>query len=250
MAMPEPLWTLAANVAKKHGLARVARFLRLDYYSLKERVENLEQDSSATSVAKSAFIELQPLPVNPVSECTIELEHPRGHRMRIHLKAAPMPDVTALSRTLWNMKSRLHNGCRGTILRWSHRLWRQKRRPIDDASHCQSLRNTHRFDRSIIKGSRQVSMATASGSGKSLGELLARVIELGCDGLEVEYKDRHEEITAMKANLGFGIGDIKSLNHKALKDRKEIDPGKPEPAGVPRIRGGDGRPSPGFRRRS
>ena len=105
MAMPEPLWTLAANVAKKHGLARVARFLRLDYYSLKERVENLEQDSSATSVAKSAFIELQPLPVNPVSECTIELEHPRGHRMRIHLKAAPMPDVTALSRTLWNMKS-------------------------------------------------------------------------------------------------------------------------------------------------
>jgi len=25
--------------------------------------------------------------------------------MRIHLKGAPMPDVTALSRTLWNMKS-------------------------------------------------------------------------------------------------------------------------------------------------
>jgi hypothetical protein len=33
--MPEPLWTLAANAARQHGLARVARFVGLDYYSLK-----------------------------------------------------------------------------------------------------------------------------------------------------------------------------------------------------------------------
>ena len=105
MAMPETLWTLAANVARQHGLARVARFTRLDYYSLKERIESLEQGSSATPVVKPTFIELQRLPVNPVPECTIELEHPRGRRMRIHIKGAPMPDVTALSRTLWGMKS-------------------------------------------------------------------------------------------------------------------------------------------------
>jgi hypothetical protein len=105
MSMPETLWTLAASVARQHGLARVARFTRLDYYSLKERIEVLKQSSSATSVVKPTFIELQPLPVNPVSECTIELEHPRGRRMRIHIKGAPMPDVTALSRTLWGMKS-------------------------------------------------------------------------------------------------------------------------------------------------
>jgi hypothetical protein len=55
MPMPEPLWTLAANVAKQHGLARVARFVRLDYYSLKERIENLEQGSGATSVVKPTF---------------------------------------------------------------------------------------------------------------------------------------------------------------------------------------------------
>ena len=105
MSMPETLWTLAANVARQHGLARVARFTRLDYYSLKERIESLERSSSGTSVVKPTFIELQPLPVNPVSECTIELEHPRGRRMRIHIKGAPMPDVTTLSRTLWGMKS-------------------------------------------------------------------------------------------------------------------------------------------------
>ena len=104
-AMPEPLWALAVNATRQHGLARVARFLRLDYYSLKERTERVEQDSSGRSVTKPTFIELQPLPVSPVSECTIELEHPRGRKMRIHIKGAPMPDVTALSRTLWGMKS-------------------------------------------------------------------------------------------------------------------------------------------------
>ncbi len=105
MPMPETLWTLAANVARQHGLARVARFTRLDYYSLKDRIEGLKQSSSAASVVKPTFIELRPLPVNPVSECTIELEHPRGRRMRIHIKGAPTPDVTALSRTLWGMKA-------------------------------------------------------------------------------------------------------------------------------------------------
>ncbi|MBP1601484.1 MAG: hypothetical protein H6Q06_1635 [Acidobacteria bacterium] len=105
MPMPEPLWVLATNLARQHGLARVARLVRLDYYCLKNRIESLHEGNSATSVAKPTFIELPPLPVNPVSECTIELEHPRGRRMRIHMKGAPMPDVTALSRTLWGMKS-------------------------------------------------------------------------------------------------------------------------------------------------
>ena len=53
-------------------------------------------------------------------------------------------------------------------------------------------------------------MATPYGSGKSFAELLTRVIELGGDGLEVQYKDGYEEITALKGNLGFGIGDVKS----------------------------------------
>jgi len=103
-AMPEPLWALAVNAARQHGLARVARFLHLDYYSLKERIESPGRVRSSSSATKPTFIELPPLPVGPVSECTIELEHPRGRKMRIHIKGAPMRDVTALSRTLWGMK--------------------------------------------------------------------------------------------------------------------------------------------------
>jgi hypothetical protein len=105
MAMPEPLWILAANLARQYGLARVARLLRLDYYSLKERIASLDRDNGAASEARPAFIELRPFPAALVSECCIELEHPRGSRMRIHVKGAPMADLAALSRTLWGMKS-------------------------------------------------------------------------------------------------------------------------------------------------
>jgi hypothetical protein len=103
MAMPEPLWTLAANLAKQHGLARVARFARLDYYSLKEHVARLDGDSGAE--AKPTFIELKSVPAPLVCECTIELEDSKDSRMRIHIKGAPMPDIAALSRTLWGIKS-------------------------------------------------------------------------------------------------------------------------------------------------
>ena len=51
---------------------------------------------------------------------------------------------------------------------------------------------------------------SAGYSGKNLTVLLIRAIELGCDGLEIEFKDGYQEITAMKGNFGFGIGQIKS----------------------------------------
>jgi len=65
-------------------------------------------------------------------------------------------------------------------------------------------------------------MAAASGSGKSLADWITRVIELGGDGLEIEYKGGYEEIPAMKGNLGFGIGEIKSDSREGAALRDEL----------------------------
>jgi hypothetical protein len=53
-------------------------------------------------------------------------------------------------------------------------------------------------------------MIAAFGSGKSLADFLTTSIELGCAGLEIEYRDGCTEITAMKGRFGFGIGELKS----------------------------------------
>ncbi len=107
MRMPEPLWTFAANLAARYSVAQVSRFLRLDYYSLKERVQPEERHPIRVPESRASgptFIELPSLSAPAVSECSIELEHPRGQRMRILVKGTALPDLAALTRAFWGMK--------------------------------------------------------------------------------------------------------------------------------------------------
>lgn len=102
-AIPEELWASAADLACRYGLAKTARALRLDYYSLKERIEAGDRQGSRERSARPAFVELIPQAAAAVSECTIELEDSSGARMRIHLKGSGVPDLTNLSESFWRM---------------------------------------------------------------------------------------------------------------------------------------------------
>ena len=106
-AVPEPLWDSAVKMAGAYGLHRTSKALRVNYYSLKKRVEREaavvagppEKDVAAT------FIELvPPVGVGPC-ECTMELETPDGAKMRVHLQGGAAPDLPALSRSFWRGES-------------------------------------------------------------------------------------------------------------------------------------------------
>jgi len=105
--IPESLWAAAVRAAGVHGLHRTAKALRLNYYALKERVE---QQSTAVpnpveQAATARFLELpHPAPVVPC-ECTLELEDAGGAKMRVYLKGVGTPDLAALSRSFWNPAS-------------------------------------------------------------------------------------------------------------------------------------------------
>jgi hypothetical protein len=109
--IPDSLWAAAVRAASKCGIHRTSRALRLDYYSLKERVERQSvavPDPAAKAIAGGrlplmpAFLELPP-PVSVGScECTLELEDAAGAKLRIHLKNIAAPDLAALSRSFWN----------------------------------------------------------------------------------------------------------------------------------------------------
>jgi hypothetical protein len=121
------------KAAGVHGLHRTVRALRLDYYSLKERVEQ-QAGTARDPVARGAvgrrqpsarkrfggrgadstralpaFLELAPpadhgftaAPVGPC-QCTVEWEDAAGAKMRVELKGTAMPDLAALSRSFWN----------------------------------------------------------------------------------------------------------------------------------------------------
>lgn len=95
--IPDRLWNAAVKMAAEHGLNYTARYLKVDYYSLKRRVEN------ASSPAKAAsFVELPPTALPLLGECVIELEDASGSRMRVQLTGQHVPDLLALSRSFWN----------------------------------------------------------------------------------------------------------------------------------------------------
>ena len=103
--IPEPLWAAAVELAGSFGLHPTAKSLKLDYYSLKKRVEAKAASGSAPSwtarpAASPAFVELPAATRGSVSECVVELEDAQGAKMRIHFKGEA-PDLAALSRSFW-----------------------------------------------------------------------------------------------------------------------------------------------------
>jgi hypothetical protein len=90
--IPDSLWESAVKLAAKHGLNRTARTLKLDYYSLKKRV-NAQQQQGGND---SAFIEL-PHGLNALPECVIEGEDSAG-TWRVHLKGYSASDIAVVGR--------------------------------------------------------------------------------------------------------------------------------------------------------
>jgi hypothetical protein len=85
------------ELARRHGVHKTARILRLDYARLKKQ--------AATTAALSpipAFAELQ---IGSMAECVVELEGARGKRIRIHLRGAGVPDLAAISQAFWGSKA-------------------------------------------------------------------------------------------------------------------------------------------------
>ena len=132
--IPEALWAWAVKAVGRYGLNPTARTLRLDYYSLKKRAEATRREvlfepepqsrgsgggtgsrrgpdrlvsAKARAVAGETvaeFIELAPPVAGSSVECILELEDPRGAKMRVQLKGAPVPDLAALSRSFWSIE--------------------------------------------------------------------------------------------------------------------------------------------------
>ena len=109
----EPLWVATVKLAGRYGLHRTAKALRVDYYSLKKRIERSAVSagvrrctaSSASKApaesAEAAFLELPAAAWAGAGECTLELEDIDGAKLRVHLKGFETPDLAALNRSFW-----------------------------------------------------------------------------------------------------------------------------------------------------
>jgi hypothetical protein len=95
--IPQPLWAMAARLAKAHGVSRTAAVLGLDYYRLKKLAEPAASEPQSSG---PAFVELAS-PVMVAKQCRFELDNGAGATMRVQLVGYDAADVEAISRCFW-----------------------------------------------------------------------------------------------------------------------------------------------------
>ena len=93
-AIPQAVWDGMTPVARLHGVNRVCRALRIDYYALKRRVQG-------TGPAAAAFVEV----ISPIGSAAtgdiVEVEDRRGRKMTLRLSSANRADTLALIQSFW-----------------------------------------------------------------------------------------------------------------------------------------------------
>lgn len=97
--IPEELWQAAVDAAREHGLWRASRGLRLDYYSLKRRLGSCAPAPEAESVE---FVEIPRKVLSTGPGCVLELQDPKGLRLRVELRDAA--GAEGLARALWSQR--------------------------------------------------------------------------------------------------------------------------------------------------
>ncbi len=116
--IPEPLWRLAVEMADAYGVHRTAKSLRINYYALKDRLEQrgaaaeitlapggtAGSSASAPPPAVTTFLEVASPQRSGACECTLELED-GGAKLRLHLRGVAARDLASLSRSLWELRS-------------------------------------------------------------------------------------------------------------------------------------------------
>lgn len=95
--MPEELWCMAAELARKHGVSRVAEELGLGYTNLKNRLATgAATIKRGTEAAGGGFVELVNLA--GCGQMRVEVSRPDGCQMRIELGAGLGADVAPVVR--------------------------------------------------------------------------------------------------------------------------------------------------------
>jgi len=102
--MPEDLWTASVRLARKHGLWRTSRELRVNYDYLKSRYS--AAGDTPCGGAKGAFVELRAATVPAAAAAgspgtVIELSHGDA-RMVLRLAAGASLDVGGLAAAFWS----------------------------------------------------------------------------------------------------------------------------------------------------
>jgi hypothetical protein len=89
-------------LAREFGVHPVSKALRVNYYRLKKAVRSARAAPSRKEASGPVFVELDVGGAGSSPACVIEMEDPRGAKMRVQLRGQDVPDLVALSDAFWS----------------------------------------------------------------------------------------------------------------------------------------------------
>lgn len=95
--VPAALWTAAEALAREHGVHRTARTLHLNYAALAKRV----RAQKGPAAPQPTFVEYPGNTVLGSSGCVLELQSPKGAKLRLELPHIAAGELAMLVRGLW-----------------------------------------------------------------------------------------------------------------------------------------------------
>ena len=98
--IPDPLWAVAVEAAREHGVNKTSRALRLNHSALQAEAQRRAGDVVSGN-GPARFVELTVPAVGGVGESVVEAEDGHGAKLRVHLKGAAGADLIPLVRMLW-----------------------------------------------------------------------------------------------------------------------------------------------------
>ncbi|MEO8051067.1 MAG: hypothetical protein ABI833_11690 [Acidobacteriota bacterium] len=109
--LPEELWAAAAKLARRDGIEATARVLDVDRPSLQkwtdrfepraqsqQRKASVQRRASKRAPAVPAFVELLAETTREATSCLVEVESPKGGKLRVELKAIRGGELAELIR--------------------------------------------------------------------------------------------------------------------------------------------------------
>ena len=99
--IPASIRAAAGQLAREHGVSRVAEVLGLEFNHLKRMAQGVESRVPKRRMKPPAFVELMAPQAMGARPCVIEIEGQRG-KMRIELDGT-CDELAFVSRALWEM---------------------------------------------------------------------------------------------------------------------------------------------------
>ena len=103
--LPEELWAAAAELVQRDGIDATARALDVDKPSLRKWAERLQSQRRARRAppkrrrnAMPAFVELLASGSSGATSCLVEVESPRGGKLRLEVKGIATSQLAELIR--------------------------------------------------------------------------------------------------------------------------------------------------------